>query len=179
MKAFLSCTAAGLQGAWIGPVYLCYNVIRGSNDTWPSLCTFLLYILSSIPINLASLLLPFTFQCPYFFFFPTLSFIIIQIFLLTPADLRTCLMWSWHDETWRKVESLLLKGKISMITVLEINSPCLYLRDWGIWCVWDIRRLKSSCIINEDARWCCWTRVHLLQFQSSRNIMFCHNMLII
>lgn len=40
MKAFLSCVAAGLQGACGGPVYLCNKVIRGSVITRPSLCTF-------------------------------------------------------------------------------------------------------------------------------------------
>lgn len=144
MKAFLSCAAAGLGGACRGPVYLCNNVIRGSVVTRSSLCTFSFStspILSSVPISSPPLLLPSLFHHPQSF---SLSLIIIQILSLTLVDLRICLMWYWRGEGWNKVESLLFKGEISMIGVLEINLPSLYLRDCRVLCVWDSRR-ETSC----------------------------------
>lgn len=98
MKAFLSCTTAGLQGACRGPVYLCNNVIKGSVVTRPSLCTFPLstsFILPLVPISSPPLLLPSLFHHPQSF---SLSLIIIQILLLTLVDLRICLMWYWQGE---------------------------------------------------------------------------------
>lgn len=100
MKAFLSCTTAGLQGACRGPVYLCNNVIKGSVVTRPSLCTFPLStssILPLVPIRSPPLLLPALSHHPQSF---SLSLIIIQILLLTLVDLRICLMWSWQGERW-------------------------------------------------------------------------------
>lgn len=103
MKAFLSCTAAGLQGACKGPVYLCNKVIRGSVITRPSLCTFSLFtspILSSVPISSPPLPLPSLFHHPQTF---SLSLIIIQILLLTlvdPKDLFdvvTCVYWQRRE----------------------------------------------------------------------------------
>lgn len=176
MKAFLSCTAAGLQGACRGPVYLCNNVIRGSVVTRPSLCTFSLStspILSSVPISSPPLLLPSLFHHPQSF---SLSLIIIQILSLTLVDLRICLMWSWQGERWNEVESLLFKGDISMIRVLEINFPSLYLRDCrGLcvcFCVCETageRRLagvRLCVLIYQDAHWCWSAHAHFLLFQS-------------
>lgn len=126
--------------------YLCNKVIKGSVITRPSLSTFSLFtspILSSVPTSPPPLLLQSLFHHPQTF---SLSFI-IQILLLTLVDPKhsfdVLMCVYWQEERWNKVECLLFKGDISMIRVLEINPPSLYLRDCRVLCACERERERS------------------------------------
>lgn len=93
-ESFLSCVAAGLQGACRGPVYLCNKVIRGSVITRPSHCTFSLLgspILSSVPVSSPPLPPPSLFHRPKKLFLKPHNY--SNPFRWPLLTWRICLMW--------------------------------------------------------------------------------------
>lgn len=176
-ESFLSCAAAGLQGACKGPVYLCNKVIRGSVITRPNHCTFSLLsspILSSVPVSSPPLPLPSLFHHPKNFFLKPHNY--SNPFRWPLLTWRICLMW-WcgcaGKSTGRiKQNVYCLKGSFHDSGFRGGGkTPYLYLIDCWVLYVWVREHRKEALVLclsikNTYAHWCWSKQTHFLLFQS-------------